>query len=65
MVARSTRHIGWKTYESYRHLLDTPRWQRIFNAGGRPRRLLFAGTGTKDPKASDTLYVRRLPHPSP
>jgi len=55
--------VGWKTYESYRHLLDTPRWQRIFNAGGRPQRLLFASTGTKNPKASDTLYVEALAAP--
>ena len=36
------------------------RWQRAFNAGARPQRLLFASTGTKDPKASDVLYVRGL-----
>jgi len=55
--------VGWKTYESYRHLVDTPRWQRIFNAGARPQRLLFASTGTKNPKASDTLYVEALAAP--
>ena len=55
--------VGWKTYESYRHLLDTPRWERIFNAGARPQRLLFASTGTKNPKASDTLYVEALAAP--
>lgn len=55
--------VGWKTYESYRHLLDTPRWQRILNAGARPQRLLFASTGTKNPKASDTLYVEALAAP--
>lgn len=55
--------VGWKTYKSYRHLLDTPRWQRIFNAGARPQRLLFASTGTKNPKASDTLYVEALAAP--
>jgi transaldolase len=55
--------VGWKTYESYRRLLDTPRWERIFNAGGRPQRLLFASTGTKNPKAPDTLYVEALAAP--
>ena len=35
-----------------------PRWQRTFNAGARPQRLLWASTGTKDPKASDILYVK-------
>ena len=33
------------------------------NAGGRPQRLLFASTGTKDPKASDVLYVEALAAP--
>jgi transaldolase len=39
---------------------SSARWQRAFNAGARPQRLLFASTGTKDPKASDVLYVRGL-----
>jgi transaldolase len=41
-------------------LLDSPRWQRIDNAGARPQRLLWASTGTKDPKASDVLYIKSL-----
>src|SRR6202008_2854151 len=40
-----------------------PRWRRVFNAGGRPQRLLFASTGTKDPKASDVLYIKELAAP--
>ena len=40
-----------------------PRWQRVFNAGARPQRLLWASTGTKDPKASDVLYVKALAAP--
>ena len=55
--------IAGKVYESYRILLDSPRWQRIFNAGARAQRLLFASTGTKDPKASDTLYIEALAAP--
>ncbi len=55
--------IARQTYASYRTLLDAPRWQRIFNAGARAQRLLFASTGTKDPKASDTLYVEALAAP--
>lgn len=55
--------VGQQTLESYRSLLATPRWQRAFNAGARPQRLLFASTGTKDPKASDTLYVEALAAP--
>jgi transaldolase len=55
--------VAWQTHEKYRHLLDSPRWQRIFNAGARAQRLLFASTGTKDPKAPDTLYVEALAAP--
>jgi transaldolase len=55
--------IAGQVYESYRVLLDSPRCQRSFNAGARAQRLLFASTGTKDPKASDTLYVQALAAP--
>ena len=55
--------IAGQVYESYRSLLDSARWQRIFNAGARAQRLLFASTGTKDPKASDTLYIEALASP--
>jgi transaldolase len=52
-----------RTYKAYRELLGSPRWQRAFNAGARPQRLLWASTGTKDPKASDVLYVKALAAP--
>ena len=57
--------IAKRTYKAYRELLDSPRWQRALNAGARPQRLLWASTGTKDPKASDMLYVRRSLRLSP
>jgi transaldolase len=52
--------VAQRTYKAYRHLLDSPRWQRVYNAGARPQRLLWASTGTKDPKASDVLYIKAL-----
>jgi transaldolase len=55
--------IAKRTYKAYRELLDSPRWQRVFNAGARPQRLLWASTGTKDPKASDVLYIKTLAAP--
>jgi len=55
--------VAGQTYEAYRLLLDSPRWQRILNAGGRGQRLLWASTGTKDPDASDTLYIQALAVP--
>jgi transaldolase len=55
--------IAQRTYKAYRQLLDSPRWERIYNAGSRPQRLLWASTGAKDPKASDVLYVKALAAP--
>jgi transaldolase len=52
-----------RTYKAYRALLDSQRWQRAFDAGARPQRLLWASTGTKDPAASDILYIRALAAP--
>jgi transaldolase len=55
--------IAKRTYKAAGVLLSSPRWQRIYNLGGRPQRLLWASTGTKDPKASDILYVKALAAP--
>jgi transaldolase len=55
--------VAKRTYAAYRVLLDSPRWQRAANAGARPQRLLWASTGTKDPHASDVLYVKALAAP--
>ncbi|MGE3497741.1 MAG: transaldolase [Candidatus Binatia bacterium] len=52
--------IGKRTYKAYRDLLASPRWQALAANGARPQRLLFASTGTKDPQASDVLYVESL-----
>src|SRR6266851_4035120 len=55
--------IAKRTFKAYRDLLSSERWQRAYNFGARPQRLLWASTGTKDPKASDTLYIRALAAP--
>jgi transaldolase len=55
--------IAKRTYKAYRSLLGSPRWERVYNLGARPQRLLWASTGTKDPKASDTLYIKTLAAP--
>jgi len=55
--------IAKRAYKAYRELLDSPRWQRAMNEGMRPQRLLWASTGTKDPKASDVLYIEALAAP--
>lgn len=55
--------VGLDTYRAYRRLLDSDRLGQVENAGGRAQRLLWASTKTKDPKASDTLYVHGLAAP--
>ena len=56
--------IAGRSYKAYRDLLATDRFQRLGGAGARPQRLLFASTGTKDPKASDVLYIGALAAPN-
>ena len=55
--------VAKQTYKAYRQLLDSPRWLRLANVGARPQRLLWASTGTKDPTASDVLYIKALAAP--
>jgi len=55
--------IGQRTYRAYRELLGSDRSRRLAAAGAHPQRLLWASTGTKDPNASDTLYVQALAAP--
>ena len=56
--------VGLKTYQAYRRLMDSNRWQRLANAGARAQRLLWASTSTKDPESPDTMYIDglRAPH---
>ena len=56
--------IGQQSYKAYRDVLESDRWQRLANSGARAQRLLFASTGTKDPKASDVLYISALVAPN-
>ncbi|HEX3877638.1 MAG TPA: transaldolase [Bryobacteraceae bacterium] len=55
--------IAQRTYKAYRDLIASDRMQRVMNMGARPQRLLWASTGTKDPKASDLLYIDNLASP--
>ena len=55
--------IGGRAYRAYRELLDSDRWMRLANQGARAQRLLWASTGTKDPEASDTLYIEAFASP--
>ena len=55
--------IAKRTYKAYRDLLASPRWKKAASSGAPPQRLLWASTGTKDPKASDVLYIKALAAP--
>jgi len=55
--------VAGRIYKIYLGLLGSPRWQRAFNEGALPQRLLWASTGVKDPKAPDTLYIKTLASP--
>ena len=55
--------VAQQTYRAYRELLASPRWRKLVDAGAQSQRLLWGSTGTKDPKASDTLYVEALAAP--
>jgi transaldolase len=55
--------IAQRTYKAARDMLSSPRWTRVYNLGARPQRLLWASTGTKDPLASDVLYIKALAAP--
>ncbi len=52
--------IAMRTYQAYRNMLASERWNKLAQAGARPQRLLWASTGTKDATAPDTLYVQAL-----
>ncbi|TRZ71120.1 MAG: transaldolase [Bacteroidetes bacterium] len=52
-----------RTYKSYLRFLHSEKMQRLMNFGVFPQRLLWASTGTKDPAASDILYVKNLVAP--
>jgi transaldolase len=56
--------IAKRTYKAYRDLLASPRWRKAASAGAPSQRLLWASTGTKDPKASDILYIKALAAPN-
>jgi len=55
--------IAQRSYKAYHELIGSARWRRTYNYGARPQRMLWASTGTKDPKASPTLYIDALAAP--
>src|SRR5262249_13667712 len=56
--------VSQQSYQAYRDILESERWQRLEGYGARPQRLLFASTSTKDPQASDVVYIGALAAPN-
>jgi transaldolase len=52
--------VAREAYAAYLNLQASPRWKKLAEAGARVQRLLWASTGTKDPDASDTMYIEAL-----
>lgn len=48
------------SFQAYERLIVTSRWQSLAEKGAQVQRLLWASTGTKDPKYRDVLYVEEL-----
>ncbi|HET7121459.1 MAG TPA: transaldolase [Solirubrobacterales bacterium] len=63
LVNRLGIAVGGRAFRAYHELLQSDRWLRLANEGARPQRLLWASTGTKDPDASDTLYIEAFAAP--
>jgi transaldolase len=63
LVNRLGIAVGGRAYRAYNELLASDRMRRLMNEGARPQRLLWASTGTKDPEASDTLYIEAFASP--
>ncbi|HEV7614401.1 MAG TPA: transaldolase [Steroidobacteraceae bacterium] len=55
--------IACRAYRAHNELLESKRWRDLEMAGARKQRMLWASTGTKDPKAPPTLYVDALAAP--
>jgi len=49
-----------QAYQKYKSLFSGPRWQKLADKGAKTQRVLWASTGTKNPKYSDVLYIDEL-----
>ncbi|MGD8316877.1 MAG: transaldolase [Myxococcales bacterium] len=63
LVDRLGIAMSQRAYKAYREILSSDRFHRAAAAGARAQRLLWASTSTKDPDASDVLYVKALAAP--
>jgi transaldolase/glucose-6-phosphate isomerase len=47
-------------YQSYKRIFAGPRWDALRAKGAQTQRVLWASTGTKNPRYRDVLYVEEL-----
>ena len=47
-------------YVKFKEIFSSPRFQALAQKGARVQRMLWASTGTKNPKYSDTVYIDHL-----
>ena len=55
--------VAGQTYAAYRTRQTSAEWRRLADAGARPQRLLWASTGTKDPRLPESYYAEALAAP--
>ena len=60
LIGKTAIANGKTTYQLYKALYATPRWDALAEKGARPQRLLWASTSTKNPDYRDVLYVEEL-----
>jgi transaldolase len=63
LVNRLGIAIMQRTYRAHCELIASKRWKDLEAKGARKQRMLWASTGTKDPKAPAGLYVEALAAP--
>ena len=51
-------------YSAYKRIFSSPQWKALESKNPQEQRVLWASTGTKDPKYSDVLYVDSLIGPN-
>jgi transaldolase len=63
LIGRTAVASARAAYAEFKRIFGSNRFAALSAEGARPQRLLWASTSTKDPAASDTLYVHGLGAP--
>ena len=60
LIGKTAIANGKLTYQRYKDIYSSPRWDFLTKKGARPQRLLWASTSTKNPDYRDVCYVEEL-----